>query len=70
MTLNEARKKFPDGTPVWFEPVRGCSWDKMFRTHTSGEPWQLGDGTIVVNVHGKIGGVAVDFLSVREPTQF
>ncbi len=36
----------------------------MYRSETSSEPWQLGDGTLVVKVKGKASSYGADFVYV------
>lgn len=63
------------GTPVRYWPLKkngrfvvaGDS-TKPVDTETRSEAWELGDGTPVVAIKGKSGGVALDHLELREST--
>lgn len=53
----------PVGTPVRFQPWRGCPDDKLFDSKTRSEAWTVGDHASVL-IEGKTGSVCVSFLEV------
>ncbi|MES2435082.1 MAG: hypothetical protein V4586_14820 [Pseudomonadota bacterium] len=64
--LAEARKLFPIGCQVIFQPVKGHPKTENSRVRSA--PWALGHGEIVVAIEGRAGGVAVSHLTVaRHP---
>jgi len=56
----------PVGTPVIYRPIRGRDAG-MCWTATRSEAWDLGDGTPVVSVKGRTGGVSLEHLTVLSP---
>lgn len=62
-TVDEWNERHPVGTPVDYQPVRNVhEWE---HTKTRSAAWALGDGTPVVMVEGRSGGVALSHLSIR-----
>lgn len=57
-SVEEWNALFHVGTPVRFWPVRGRA--AYEDTQTESEAWALGDGSVVVLVDGRSGGVAVE----------
>jgi hypothetical protein len=61
-TWNDA---YPVGTPVRYypiyPPIESCP---PIETRTRSEAWTLGDGSVVVCVDGKTGGVALTHVEV------
>lgn len=65
-TSIEWNARYPVGTPVryWpvYPPIDGIP---PVDTATRSEAWTLGDGTVVVSVVGRSGGVALSHVEVR-----
>lgn len=62
ITAAEWNQRFPVGTPVRYHPIIG---DKKFITSkTRSEAWELGDGTPVVKIEGRTGGVLLEAIDV------
>jgi len=64
MTAEEWNAAHPEGTPVFYRPLR--SSPDGVETKTRSPAWALGSGDVVVAVEGRAGGVAIDHLTVRE----
>lgn len=54
---------YPEGTLVRYWPIAGD--DNWEATATRSEAWELGDGTPVVKIEGRTGGVSLDHLAIR-----
>ncbi len=68
ITAEEFNKRFPIGIRVRYWPIRlydGKLLGNPLETKTTSEAWNL-CGTPCVRVEGKIGGVSLDHLEVRE----
>lgn len=61
MTADDWNTKYPPGTPVLYESVRG---DTPFATKTRSEAWELGHGAPVVKIEGRTGGVLLSHLTI------
>jgi hypothetical protein len=62
MTAEEFNARYPVGTPVRYFPVFGEPFNEMTRTRTPA--WVLGNGSPVVSLCGRAGGVALRNLDV------
>ena len=58
--------QIPVGTSVNYYSIIGENGPKCepFPTTIRSEPWKLGDGSVVVKVEGKSGGVAIEHLEL------
>lgn len=64
MTADEWNERYPNGARVRFRPVDGVV--TSIETTTRTRAWALGHGEAIVAVHGRAGGVGVEFLEVLE----
>jgi len=64
MNIEEARKKFPEGSVVKYYPVAGDRHHLIATVRS--EPWSLGSGNIVLMISGKSGGISVNHLEPHE----
>ncbi len=55
--------RHPSGTSVLYRGYKGAI---PFPSKTRSEAWELGDGSPVVLIEGKSGGVALDALEVTD----
>jgi hypothetical protein len=62
MTSKEFNDTYPEGTDVVYTPALGAK-DGFLSTKTRSLSWELADGTPVVLIEGKAGGVALTHLS-------
>ena len=60
MTADEFNELYPEGTSFRYYPVRGDV--EYLDTKTRSPAWNLGDGTPVVLIKGKTGGVCIEHL--------
>lgn len=60
MTAEQFNGLYPEGTAFRYYPVRGD--DDFLETKTRSHAWELGDGTPVVLIEGRTGGVCVEHL--------
>ena len=60
MTPAQFAERFPVGTPVRFYPVRGLPHYE--ETTIRSEPWELGNGAIVIKITGRTGGVQIEHI--------
>lgn len=68
MTAEQWNAAHPVGTPVRYWPI----WPPIesvpaVDTRTRSEAWALGDGTAVVMVEGRSGGVALSHIEITTP---
>jgi hypothetical protein len=63
MTAEEWNFRYPPGTEVLYYPLRGR--EDYVMTRTRSEAWELGDGTPVVLVEGKTGGISLEHLRIE-----
>lgn len=62
MTADEWNAKYPNGTRVRYRSAGSEPVDTSTRSYA----WALGHGEAVVAIHGRAGGVGLDFLEVIE----
>jgi len=60
MTADHFNELYPEGTQFRYYPVRGDV--EFIETKTRSHAWELGDGTPVVLIEGKTGGVCIEHL--------
>ena len=60
MTPDLARAMFPLGAAVRYFPVSGRT--SFVRASIRSEPWELGDGSVVIKITGQSGGVSIYHL--------
>ncbi len=65
--LEDAFKRFPVGTPVYYYPIMGEATRRA--EWVRGEPWILSGHTVVLKLSNQTGCVDVDHLQVRETDQ-
>lgn len=68
MTAREWNAIYSSGTPVTYEPVLPpVAGIDPVHTRTRSHAWELGDGTPIVKIEGRTGGVALTHLVIRNP---
>lgn len=55
------------GQPVWYRPVLGGP--ERIAANIRVEPWQLGHGAWVVKITDYVGGVAIEAIEKRDPSE-
>lgn len=65
-TAREWNAIYAVGTTVTYHPVRPFGAVEAFETRTRSQAWELSDGTPVVSVEGRTGGVALTHVVVRQ----
>ncbi|MBK6942054.1 MAG: hypothetical protein IPH13_17890 [Planctomycetes bacterium] len=58
--MRDFNKRIPVGTPVRYYPVADRS--EFIETKTRSDAWALGDGSVVVKIEGRAGGVHIDHV--------
>lgn len=67
VTVEEFNAKYPIGTPVMYQPIKGV--DEWVRTKTRSKAWVLGHGQIVVMIGGRSGGCCISHMVVIPDTE-
>ena len=65
VSAEEWNRSYPPGTKVFYKALTDNSSMHDMMTRTRSEAWTLGDGSPVVLVEGKSGGVSLDHLIVQ-----
>lgn len=68
-TAESWNAEHPIGTPVRYWPIYPpIDSVPPVDTETRSEAWALGDGSVVVSINGRSGGVALSHIMPRQPT--